>query len=271
MAQVVWCGLAFTVGFLLNIFYITVLYHRGLAHGAVVLSPRVRRFVGITGNWVTGLDAKAWACMHRLHHRHSDTPNDPHSPSNGGIFSVFRSQLKSYESILGQLLRRDPAIGAVVGDIDIPVHWLNRKRLWWLPYVVHLAIVVVIGVVFHAWLVGYFFFAGLMSHPVQGWMVNSFGHRIEYRNFELPDDSRNNTFVAWTVMGEGYQNNHHRYPRSARFSARWWEVDPGYGLCRVGELFGVLRINRQTLLPRRSESAPFELPQPPRGDALGEW
>src|SRR5262252_6756655 len=70
----------FLAAYLLNIFYITVLYHRGLTHGAVRLRPFTRNLLIHTGNWVTGLDPKGWACMHRLHHMHSDTALDPHRP-----------------------------------------------------------------------------------------------------------------------------------------------------------------------------------------------
>jgi len=242
MGLIGWSVLVFVVGYLLNTFYITVFYHRGLAHGAVRLSPRMRRFVGLTGNWVTGLDPKAWACMHRLHHRYSDTPDDPHSPVNVGIIGIFRAQLKAYEGLLTRLIKGEKEACAVVSDIDIPVHWLNRNRLWWLPYAVHVTVAVLLGVFTHSALLGYAYFAGLMSHPVEGWLVNSFGHKVGYRNFELADQSRNNTLVAWAVMGEGYQNNHHRFPGSARFSVRWFEIDPGYGLCRLAELVGILEI-----------------------------
>jgi len=55
------------------VLYITVFYHRGLAHEAVILSPLMQRFVAWTGSWVTGIDAKAWVCLHRLHHQY---PNE---------------------------------------------------------------------------------------------------------------------------------------------------------------------------------------------------
>jgi stearoyl-CoA desaturase (delta-9 desaturase) len=237
----------FLLGLLLNLFYITVLYHRGLAHDAVVLSPRVRRFVGLTGSWVTGIDPKAWACMHRLHHRHSDGPGDPHSPVNAGVLGVFKAQLTAYEDVLRRLKRGDKELDHMMRDVDFPIHWLNRHKLWWVPHALYLGLALLLGA-FHLWWLGYALFLGLMSHPIQGWMVNSFAHLYGYRNYEMPDNSRNNTFVAWTVAGEGYQNNHHRHPRSAKFSVRWWEVDPGYGLCVLAERLGWLRIDRRTLV-----------------------
>ncbi len=242
MAYIALCCLVFAAGYLVNITYITVFYHRGLTHGAVELSPWTRWLVVKTGSWVTGLDPKGWSVMHRLHHLYSDTPDDPHSPAQFGIFGVMLAQLKSYKRVLRGLMKNDPEITAIAKDLDFPVNWLNRGRLWYLPYLLHFTIWMVIGAGFNSWLLGYAYFLGVMSHPVQGWMVNSLGHAFGYRNFKTSDDSRNNTFVAYLVMGEGYQNNHHRFPRSAKFSVKWFEIDPGYALCRVLQFVGAIKI-----------------------------
>ena len=79
----------FAASYCLNIVYMSVFYHRGFTHGAFTMGPRLRRFVAVTGSWVTGLDPKAWACMHRLHHLHSDNAGDPHSPHQVGVLGVF--------------------------------------------------------------------------------------------------------------------------------------------------------------------------------------
>ncbi|MCZ6783530.1 MAG: fatty acid desaturase, partial [Proteobacteria bacterium] len=136
-----------------------------------------------------------------------------------------------------------------VEDLDFPINWLNRKRLWYLPYLAHLVISLAIALPTGMWALAAAYYVGIMSHPIEGWIVNSLGHAIGGRNFETPDDSRNNAWAAWLVMGEGYQNNHHRYATSAKFSYQWWEVDLGYGLCRLLEKLGVLDIRRDTLIP----------------------
>ena len=81
-----------------------------------------------------------------------------------------------------------------------------------------------------------------MTHPIQGWAVNSFGHWFGYRNFETNDNSRNNTIVSLLVVGEGLQNNHHERPGSASFAVRWWEIDFGYVLCKIAQAFRVIDI-----------------------------
>jgi stearoyl-CoA desaturase (Delta-9 desaturase) len=236
------CIATFIAAYTINMLYMSVFYHRGLTHGAVKLEPWALKLVVKTGNWVTGIDPKGWVCMHRLHHEHADTELDPHSPTYYGIFGTLNAQVASYKKVLRRLNRRDPATTALVADLDFSVSPLNKSRIWWAPYAIHVAIGLALCLLFDARLLGAAYFAGMMSHPVQGWLVNSFGHAKGYRNFETDDDSRNNTLVAWFVMGEGYQNNHHRFPHSARFSVRWFEFDPGYLLCLAMRAIGAIEI-----------------------------
>ncbi len=249
------CAAVFVVAYLVNLTMVTVFYHRGLAHKAVKLSPRTMRFVAAMGNWLTGLDPKGWVCMHRLHHAHSDTELDPHSPRQAGLFGVLLAQLRSYKRVLVGLHRREEPYTSLVQDIDFDISWLNRKRVWYLPYLVHLAIAAAIGAA-GFWLLGAAYYFGMMSHPIEGWAVNSLGHALGGRNFDTPDDSRNNHLVAWLIFGEGYQNNHHRYPSSAKFSYRAWEIDPGWGLCLALEALGMLTIARSKLIPSPKKHEP---------------
>jgi stearoyl-CoA desaturase (delta-9 desaturase) len=247
------CIAVFLVAYLINTTTITVLYHRGLAHRAVALSPFLERFVARWGNWLTGLDPKGWVCMHRLHHAHSDTPDDPHSPQHAGFFALLYKQLASYKRILVGIAREEPMYAGVVKDLQFDISWLNRKKVWWLPYATHLAIAIALGATVGWWLLGAAYFGGMMSHPIEGWIINAFGHAYGGRNFDTNDNSRNNHMAAWLIMGEGFQNNHHQYPSSAKFSYRWYEIDLGYAMCHLLELFGLLRINRDKLIPKRAE------------------
>ncbi|WP_375770376.1 fatty acid desaturase [Archangium gephyra] len=243
------CLAVFALAYLLNILTITVGYHRGLAHKAVRLHPALRRWIIQGGNWLTGLDPKAWVVMHRLHHEHSDTPLDPHSPVNVGILGIALEQLRSYERVIVGLLKNDPAYTRYAKDLDFPLNALNRTNRWYLPYVMHglvgLGLALSVG-----WLLGASYFFGMMSHPVQGGLVNSLGHAVGPRNFETSDNSRNNHFAAWLIFGEGFQNNHHAYPGSASFSYHRHEVDLGYGACVMLEKLGLATINRAYLIPR---------------------
>lgn len=201
-------------------------------------------------SWVTGIDPKAWVSMHRKHHAYSDGRDDPHSPRNVGIWGVLVAQLRSYERELFGLLARHPSCTARVADLEFGVGWCNRRGLWWLPYALHATIAAGLGIA-AGWLLGAAWFAGLMSHPIEGWMVNAFGHAMGRRNFGTPDDSRNNYLVALLVFGEGLQNNHHHRPSSARFAYRGHEPDLGFVLCRVLARLGLLEIDEANLLAKR--------------------
>jgi stearoyl-CoA desaturase (Delta-9 desaturase) len=233
--------IVFCAGYLLNIFYITVLYHRALTHRAIALSPFSMWLVQYTGSWVTGIDPKAWACMHRLHHLHSDTPLDPHSPIHQGVFGVAMGQLRSYRRILKRLILRESSATALVADIPFEVNVLNRKKLWYLPYILHVGIALAVVLLTGHVLVGAAYFLGIMSHPIQGWLVNSLAHKFGYRNYDSSDHSRNNRMVALLVFGEGLQNNHHSTPSRANFAHRKMEIDPGFWLCKAGKWTGLLR------------------------------
>ncbi len=241
--DIVWlCLSIFLAAYGLNVIYITVFYHRGLAHSGVILSPRFRRFVARTGCWITGIDAKAWVCMHRMHHRYSDTEKDPHSPVHGGIFPLFRKQLLAYRKVLVGLIRHHESYEKVVDDLGIEVSTLNAKQLWYLPYALHFTIAIGLSLSVGSIWLGIAYFLGISSHPVQGWAVNALAHTFGYRNYETTDNSKNNSLVAWFVAGEGYQNNHHRFPDAAKFSQKWFEWDWGYLLCVLLSWIGLVRI-----------------------------
>ena len=242
------CAIVFLSAYLLNVLTITVGYHRGLAHGAVALHPRLRRLLIVAGNWITGLDPKGWVVMHRLHHAHSDTPEDPHSPVNVGLAGIALEQLRSYERVLRGINNNDAAYTKHAYDLDFDLNWLNRTGRWYLPYLAHALVGLAIAAT-GAWLLGIAYFVGMMSHPFQGAMVNALGHAVGGRNFDTPDNSRNNLVAALLIAGEGLQNNHHRFPKSAKFSYRSWEPDAGFTACLALESLGLVTIDREHLIP----------------------
>lgn len=246
------CAAVFLIAYLLNVLTVTIGYHRAFAHKGVQLHPALKRLLIVGGNWLTGLDPKAWVVMHRLHHEHSDTPEDPHSPSNVGLLGIGMEQLRSYKRVIIGLLKRKPEYTRYAKDLDFELSVLNRKGLWWLPYAMHAAIGLALCVTV-GWVMGAAYYFGMMSHPIQGGIVNSLGHAVGGRNFETKDNSRNNHLAAWLIFGEGFQNNHHAYPGSAKFSHRRHEIDLGYVTCVLMEKLGLAEINRAYLIPSKRE------------------
>lgn len=242
------CLAVFVLTFGVTIVLTSIGYHRGLTHGAVRLRPNVRHALVVWGNWITGIDPQAWVIMHRLHHEHSDTAADPHSPVNVGILGVPWEQIKGYARVLRGIRLREPAFLDVAPEV--PTNWLIASGFWFLPQLLHAGLAVALGWAAGGWMLGVAWWAGTMSHGLQGVIINAFGHAWGGRNFELPDNSRNNHPAAWLLLGEGFQNNHHRYPASAWFSTGPREVDPGWWVCRLFERLGLLAIERETLIPR---------------------
>jgi stearoyl-CoA desaturase (delta-9 desaturase) len=240
-------ALVLVATYTLTIMLTSVGYHRGLTHGGVRLRPVFRRLLLSWGNWLTGIDPQVWVVMHRLHHTHADQPEDPHSPVHVGVLGIPRQQIRSYVQVFRGLRQQDPLYTCVAPDV--PLSWPTRSGLWLLPYLLHVAIAVGLGLATGSGLLGAAYWLGMMSHGTQGVIINALGHAWGRRNFDTPDNSRNNHLAAWLVLGEGYQNNHHRFPASARFSYRWWEFDAGYGACRLLQFLGVLEIDRATLIP----------------------
>lgn len=244
---IVVCLVVFALAYGVTIVLTSVGYHRALAHSAVVLRPWARRALVTFGPWVTGFDAKTWVVMHRLHHKHSDTKDDPHSPVNVGLRGIMKAQFDAYTRTQAALLAGDAELSAIGRDLELS--WPVRSGHWYAAYVAQIALGLTVALVF-GWWVGIALVAGLMSHIVQGAIINYFGHAVGGRNFDLADNSRNNHPAAWLVLGEGFQNNHHRYPSSARFSYRKMEIDLGFVVCRLLEQFHVLRVVERTLMPR---------------------
>ena len=245
----------FLLVYLINIFFISVLYHRGLTHQSVVLSRSMVKWVQWTGIWVTGIDPKAWACMHRMHHMHSDTVKDPHSPQIYGVFGVALEQLRSYEMTLRNLISRRSAYTKIVSDIPFQVSFLNQRKLWYIPYLLHLCIGIALMLVTHSSLIGGAYVVGIISHPVQGWLVNSLAHKYGYRNFETKDHSTNNWLVSLLVFGEGYQNNHHARPKRPNFAIGASEFDFGYLMCLTAAKLGFLKLRTSLPAPETAVSA----------------
>src|SRR5262249_27205946 len=154
--------------------------------------------------------------QHRLHHKLSDQPGDPHSPRSGFWWAQH-----------GWHLSRD-SVGTDYARIKdfarFPeLRWLNR---WWVtPGVTVAAALFVAGG--GAVLVGGFAVSPRWGGPGTS-TITSLAHRGGSRRYATGDDSRNNPVLAVITMGEGWHNNHHHYPVAARLGFYWWEVDCTY-------------------------------------------
>ena len=254
-----WCGFSPTallvagVLYAVRMFAITGFYHRGFSHRAFRASRGVQLLFALIGAACVQRGPLWWAAHHRNHHRSADTAGDPHSPRVHGFLW----------SHMGWFLTR----GAFDTDLKRVADLARYPELCWLDRF-DIAVPVSLALVLYAlgaalqrfapqlgtdgpqllvW--GFFVSTVVLFHATV--TINSLGHCWGSRRFLTPDDSRNNWLLALLTFGEGWHNNHHRYPATARQGFLWWEIDlTWYGLRlleRLGLISGLKRLPAHVL------------------------
>jgi fatty-acid desaturase len=204
-------------------------YHRLLTHRGYKTPKWLEHVLAVCATLSLEGGPLVWVATHRVHHQITDRPGDPHTPREGGWWS------HAGWVIHGAGADKEPALLArYVPDLTkYPFYiWLNRYH--WLPLVVLAFALLAIG----GWpwvLWGIFLRVTLGLHAT--WLVNSATHMWGSRRFATRDDSRNNWWVALLTGGEGWHNNHHAHPVSARHGLSWYEFDLNYyGIWLLGKL-----------------------------------
>ncbi len=192
-------------------------YHRLLTHR----SYKTTRWMEYFLTWCATLALEGgpifWVATHRVHHQKSDREGDPHTPREGSFWAhmgwiIFGKGMHQDSTVLARYapdLARDP------------VHVWFSKWHWTSNVVVGLILLAVGGWPYVLW--GIFFRTTFGLHAT--WLVNSATHIWGSRRFETRDDSTNNWWVAALSFGEGWHNNHHAHPTSARHGLAWYEID----------------------------------------------
>jgi len=169
-----------------------------------------------------------WVATHRVHHQHSDEEGDPHTPREGGWWAhtgwlLFGNALHA----------QTKALARYVPDLcrDRFHVWLSKYH--WLPISLSGVLLFGLGWATGGWknAVGMVLWGGFLRVTLglhATWLVNSATHLWGRRRFETRDDSRNNWWVALLSGGEGWHNNHHAHPVSARHGLAWYEIDPNF-------------------------------------------
>ena len=255
-----WVYLAmFLGGYVLTGLGITIGFHRYFTHKSFEAPRVVQATLGILGSMALEGPLLTWAATHRVHHQHSDRHDDPHSPhTHGEGFKGFIQGL--VHSHFGWLFVREPEnLEKYVPDLqkDPLVRFISRTFFVWT--LIGLVVPAVIGgLVTGTWmgvLLG-FLWGGLarifLVHHVT-WSVNSVCHLWGSRPFRSHDHSRNNALFGILAFGEGWHNNHHAFPASARHGLRPWQFDSSYIIIRGLELVGLARDVRVPT-PERQEA-----------------
>jgi len=226
----------------IRMFAITGFYHRYFSHRTFKTS-RVAQFVfAVIGNSSMQRGPLWWAATHRHHHKHSDCEEDVHSPvvsgflwSHIGWLTSMKNFPTAYKSIpdlskypeLVFLNRYDQTVPFAYGIVMLAIGWLLES------YAPEL------GVTMGQFFIWTFFISTtVLLHGTL--FINSLAHVWGRRRYETDDDSRNSWLLTLITLGEGWHNNHHRYPHSVRQGFRWWELDLTYYGLKMLSWFGVI-------------------------------
>lgn len=202
--------------------------HRYFAHHAFRTS-RPFQFLLAVGTSLTFTDPIGFAGKHRIHHRYSDTEDDVHSPADGWFACWFWSMADDG-------LSDDDVVRAAPDLAKVPELMLLH-RWFWVPGVLFAATTLAIGG-FSMFAVGYLLSIVVVMNVSSA--VNYVCHRWGSRRFNTEDLSRNNLIVAIVSWGEGWHNNHHHYPTSARSAYAWWEIDFNWYLIKTLAALGLV-------------------------------
>ena len=206
-------------------------YHRLLTHRGYKTPRWLEYVLTVCGALALEGGPIFWVATHRIHHQHSDHDGDPHSPREGTYWAHIGWILS------GQALHQDTAVlMRYAPDLaKDPVH-VALTRWHWVPQVVvGLLLLTLGGLPYLLW--GTFFRTTYGLHAT--WLVNSATHLWGSRRFQTRDDSTNNWWVALLSWGEGWHNNHHAHPVSARHGLAWYELDLNYLAIRLLERVGL--------------------------------
>src|SRR6185437_7756522 len=223
---------------------ITLYLHRDQSHGGLILHPILRHVFRFWLWFSSGVVTREWVAVHRRHHAYADRQGDPHSPVVHGLKRVV---LEGYELYKAATL--DPAILRNYGK-GTPSDWIERNVysrfpnwglvLFSLSMLILFGIPAILMVAIH--LIAQPFFAG--------GVVNGLGHAVGYRSFEMPSTATN--LAPWGVLlgGEELHNNHHAFPRSARFAVQRWEFDIGWFWICAFRAVGLAKVRYVAPRPR---------------------
>lgn len=200
--------LSLFVYFLTGCLGITITFHRYLSHKSFKMSKPMEYLLSIFGALGGTGSPLGWVAVHKNHHKYSDREGDPHSPRQYGwriLFSTYKFEFDKWQV---RHLICDP--------FHLALH--NYYHLW---------IILWAGTL---WFISakLLIFGFIIPVTIQLWASNlsNWGnHLFGYRNFATPEYSTNTWWLAAITWGEGWHNNHHRYPNRWNFRHKWWEID----------------------------------------------
>ena len=208
-------------------------YHRLHTHRSYKVPVGLEYFFAVCGALTLEGGPISWVATHRIHHQNSDLPGDPHSPNEGAWWAHAGWLLTGQSNHNNTRVMSKYAPDLAKDRFYV---WLNNNH--WVPSVaLALLLFAIGGLPLVLW--GIFFRVVFGLHAT--WLVNSATHMWGGRRFATRDNSRNNWWVALMTFGEGWHNNHHAHPTSARHGLAWYEFDPSWIQIKALKFFGIAK------------------------------
>jgi fatty-acid desaturase len=222
-------------------------YHRLHTHRSYKLPRALEYFLALCGTLSLEGGPIFWVATHRIHHQYSDRPGDPHSPHDGAWWSHIGWLL------VGESKHNNTKLmSKYAPDLARDPFYSTLNTYHWIPIVVVSVLLLVIGgLPLLLWGTCMRLTFGLHAT----WTVNSITHMWGNRRFNTRDDSRNNVLIALLTFGEGWHNNHHAHPTSARHGLAWYEIDFSWIQISILKYLGIAKAVRvakvHTAIPER--------------------
>ena len=225
-------------------------YHRLLTHRSFKAPKWLEYILTIFASMSLQNEAYKWVATHRIHHAFTETEKDPHSTRPGFWWAqigwIFKGTAQDHD---------EATLKKYVPDLLKDKGQQVIAKFFYVPIILSAIIFFAIG----GW--GMVLW-GVVVRTIFGWhttwFVNSLAHLYGKRRFETTDDSTNNWFVAILTFGEGWHNNHHAFPTSARHGLAWYEFDMNWIAIRIFERLGwakqirVFEEEKQTIKLRKA-------------------
>jgi stearoyl-CoA desaturase (delta-9 desaturase) len=249
----VWFAVIF---YLIRMFGITAFYHRYFSHRAFQANRFFSFLFALLGTSAIQKGPLWWAAIHRHHHMYADTEKDIHSPKISGFWWSHIGWIMATEN-------RRTRIEYLKDWLKFPELVLLDKFSAIVPFAVGYLILLT-GDLLHKYapqigtngpqllIWGFFVSTVFCSHMT--FSINSFDHMYGSRRYDLPNTSRNNWLFAILTLGEGWHNNHHHYPITAKAGFYWWEIDVTYYLLVMLSWLHIVRDLRPLSKEKRDEN-----------------
>jgi stearoyl-CoA desaturase (delta-9 desaturase) len=234
--------LFFIAHWYLSLFAQSFFHHRYSAHKAFTMSRFWERFFFIFSYITQGssyMSPRVYGIMHRIHHAYTDTEHDPHSPSyDKNILAMMWRTSITYVNIMYGKMPVEERFTKNVPDWK----WFDWWGNTWYSRVLWSCVYVWFYIVFapSAWWYLLIPFHIAMG-PLHGVIINWFAHKYGNVNFETDNTSRNLFKVDLIMLGEGYHNNHHKFPSRSNFAAKKGEFDPVYPFIVLFDKLGIIK------------------------------